>query len=176
MAKGRRAKAERAAAGSHVTERRVRISRCAATGDDGAVRNSSHLSSGGGLRWSARKAGLRRGGGSPLGGADSATVPAPLPPFGPSGEGWPLGRRVHGPELEAAALQVEGVEFLENMLVAGWDGSQWMPGSVELNKWEAPELTEIAVVEGPAPPAGSRIEPPEPEGPAVPVPVLRDQC
>lgn len=101
---------------------------------------------------------------------------APLPPFGPSGEGWPLGRRVHGPELEAAALQVEGVEFLENMLVAGWDGSQWMPGSVELNKWEAPELTEIAVVEGPAPPAGSRIEPPEPEGPAVPVPVLRDQC
>jgi predicted phage baseplate assembly protein len=34
---------------------------------------------------------------------------APLPPYGPDGSGWPLGRAVYGPELEAAALQVEGV-------------------------------------------------------------------
>ena len=44
---------------------------------------------------------------------------APLPPYGPEGAGWPLGRRVHGPELEAAALQVEGVEYLEGLRLCG---------------------------------------------------------
>jgi hypothetical protein len=101
---------------------------------------------------------------------------APLPPFGPSGEGWPLGRRVHGPELEAAALQVEGVEYLEGLNVARLDGQQWIPGTVELNAWEVPELREIAVVEGPPPPAGQPIAPPEADGPAIPVPVLKEQC
>src|SRR5207244_3949928 len=58
---------------------------------------------------------------------------APLPPFGPDGGGWPLGRRVHGPELEAAALQVEGVEFLQGLRVAslGPDGVTWVEGSVD---------------------------------------------
>ncbi|HEX3145207.1 MAG TPA: putative baseplate assembly protein, partial [Pyrinomonadaceae bacterium] len=74
---------------------------------------------------------------------------SPLPPYGPEGHGWPLGRRVHGPELEAAALQVEGVEFLNELKVAGWNGSQWTQGTVNLEKYEVPELAEIAVVEGP---------------------------
>ena len=58
---------------------------------------------------------------------------APLPPYGPAGDGWPLGRRVHGPELEAAALQVEGVEWLEGLVVAGTDddGVTWtVPGPI----------------------------------------------
>ena len=46
---------------------------------------------------------------------------APLPPYGPSGGGWPLGRTVYGPELEAAALQVDGVKFLEALKVVGWE-------------------------------------------------------
>ena len=46
---------------------------------------------------------------------------APLPPYGPDGTGWPLGGRVFGPELQAAALQVEGVDYLEGLDVAGWD-------------------------------------------------------
>ena len=46
---------------------------------------------------------------------------APLPPFGPDGHGWPLGRAVYGPELEAAALQVEGVELLEGLSISAWD-------------------------------------------------------
>ncbi len=85
---------------------------------------------------------------------------APLPPYGPDGNGWPLGRRVFGPELQAAALQVEGVDFLEGLDVAGWDDASqtWISGEVDLNSWEVPELTEITVVDGPqlAPGAGRR--------------------
>ena len=104
---------------------------------------------------------------------------APLPPFGPSGAGWPLGRRVHGPELEAAALQVEGLEFLEGLNVAGWDQQNevWVPGSVELDIYEVPELVEITVVEGaPIAEPGQVITPvPSPNVP-VPVPIIREKC
>jgi predicted phage baseplate assembly protein len=104
---------------------------------------------------------------------------APLPPYGPSGQGWPLGRRVYGPELEAAVLQVEGVEFLEQLEVAGWDETQqlWVAGTVNLLPYEVPELTEIAVVEGTsAPPAGSALAPPATDIVPVPVPVVREEC
>jgi hypothetical protein len=102
---------------------------------------------------------------------------APLPPYGPEGQGWPLGRRVHGPELEAAALQVEGVQFLTDLQVAGWNAATnaWVPGSVTLEKWEVPELTEITVVEGPVIPPGQSVEPPA-AGVPVPIPVIREEC
>ena len=107
---------------------------------------------------------------------------APLPPFGPSGQGWPLGRRVHGPELEAAALQVEGVEFLEDLRVAGWDeeSRSWIQDTVEpveLEAFEVPELTEITVVAGPdvLEPGQSVGQPPSPNVP-VPFPVIRQRC
>jgi predicted phage baseplate assembly protein len=104
---------------------------------------------------------------------------APLAPYGPTGTGWPLGRRVYGPELEAAALQVEGVEFLDGLKVAGWnsDAAVWEQGTVNLNLWEVPELTEITVVDGPLtfdPPQA--ITPPAPDGVAVPIPVIREVC
>jgi hypothetical protein len=120
---------------------------------------------------------------------------APLPPFGPAGGGWPLGRRVHGPELEAAALQVEGVEFLEGLEVAGWGvptgggPEAWLPGTVLLDPWEVPELVEITVVEGEpldpgetlSPPPAEAIDPDDPDGggvpaPPVPVPTFREEC
>lgn len=111
---------------------------------------------------------------------------APLPPGGPDGGGWPLGRRVHGPELEAAALQVEGVEYLEprrdaagcSETVAGWDAAQgrWVPGTVELAAWEVPELVELTVVEGPALPPGEALGPPPPPKVPVPIPVIRTEC
>jgi predicted phage baseplate assembly protein len=103
---------------------------------------------------------------------------APLPPYGPSGGGWPLGRRVYGPELQAAALQVEGVEFLEELEVAGWDAatSSWVPGTVELAPYEVVEVSEIVVVEGSdAPPPGTAPAP-APGGTPVPVPVIREEC
>jgi hypothetical protein len=102
---------------------------------------------------------------------------APLPPYGPEGQGWPLGRRVHGPELEAAALQVEGVQFLTELKVAGWDGTKWVQGSVELKKYEVPELVEITVVEGPVPLApGQSVAPPPVSNQLVPIPVIREEC
>jgi predicted phage baseplate assembly protein len=119
---------------------------------------------------------------------------APLPPYGPSGEGWPLGRRVYGPELEAAVLQVEGVEYVETLRLAGWkdhgDGTgEWVEGPVLLEDWEVPELTTIAVVSTPTPAAvadvpapGTDIAPPVPVdakgNPLVPVPIptLKEEC
>jgi len=103
---------------------------------------------------------------------------APLPPFGPSGRGWPLGRRVHGPELEAAALQVEGVEFLTGLNVAGFNETTktWVPGSVDLAMYEVPELAEITVVDGPPSPAGEAITPPATDAVPVPIPIIREVC
>jgi hypothetical protein len=94
---------------------------------------------------------------------------APLPPYGPEGRGWPLGRRVHGPELEAAALQVEGVAYLEGDLrVAAWDADArlWREDgpTVTLERWEVPELWEITVVEGRPLAPGTAV------GPLLPVP------
>lgn len=104
---------------------------------------------------------------------------SPLPPFGPSGEGWPLGRRVHGPELEAAALQVDGVEFLEGLNLAGWDEERgaWISGSVTLDPDEVPELTEITVVQGtPLAEPGSIVGPPASETTPIAVPIEREKC
>ncbi|HKP86446.1 MAG TPA: putative baseplate assembly protein [Blastocatellia bacterium] len=103
---------------------------------------------------------------------------APLPPYGPEGQGWPLGRRVHGPELEAAALQVEGVQFLNDLKVAGWDEQKkiWVQGSVELEKYEVAELTEISIVEGPLTiEPGQSIEP-QSSGVPLPIPIIREEC
>lgn len=105
---------------------------------------------------------------------------APLPPYGPSGEGWPLGRRVHGPELEAAALQVEGVEYLNNLSLAdgGTTGTWGNPvESVELELDQVVQLSEITVVEGTnLIPPGQTLEPPESDKVLVPIPVIRQEC
>jgi len=103
---------------------------------------------------------------------------APLPPYGPEGQGWPLGRRVYGPELEAAALQVEGVEFLEGLRLAFFDeaSGEWLEGPVELEVDEVPELAEITVVAGAPAVPGKALGPLPPERKPVPIPVLRQEC
>lgn len=105
---------------------------------------------------------------------------APLPPYGPNGGGWPLGRRVYGPELEAAALQVEGVEYLNGLRVAMRDASgAWQQASgqlVTLESWEVPELSEITVVEGTPLTPGDALGPAAPAGVAVPIPTIRQEC
>jgi len=105
---------------------------------------------------------------------------APLPPFGPEGDGWPLGRRVHGPELEAAALQVEGVEYLEGLKVAelAADGTTWVAATtVSLRPYEVVELSEITVVAN-LPPLdpGTPLSPPDTGAAPIPVPVLKEVC
>ncbi len=108
---------------------------------------------------------------------------APLPPYGPEGKGWPLGRLVHGRELEAAALQVEGVRLLNQLEVAAWDDQKnaWVTEPVKLREFEVPELTQITVVEGQqVVPFGDSIEPPlSPDGTVsvpVPIPIIREEC
>jgi len=103
---------------------------------------------------------------------------APLPPFGPEGRGWPLGRRVHAPELEAAALQVEGVEYVSELLVAAAaDDGTWLRGTVVLEPWEVVAVRAVTVVAGDtavdpgSPPPGPPID-----GTPVPVPVPRTEC
>lgn len=107
---------------------------------------------------------------------------APLPPYGPEGQGWPLGRKVIARELEAAALQVEGVHFLTDgvkLAELATDGTTWLPrespDEVALDPWVVPELAEITVVEGSPLAPGARLVPPD-NGVAVPIPTLREEC
>ena len=104
---------------------------------------------------------------------------APLPPYGPDGNGWPLGRPVYGPELEAAALQVEGIEYLEGLETAWMDATRaWVPSNgkpVVLERWEVPELAEITVVQGPPLDPGVALVP-EPAANPVPVPKPSKEC
>ncbi len=105
---------------------------------------------------------------------------APVPPYGPEGHGWPLGRAVFGPELEAAALQVEGLEYLAGLRLAeevapqGW--SERDDRRIMLKAWEVPELAEISVVSGAPVEPGLSPEPPPAAGPAVPVRSPREVC
>lgn len=103
---------------------------------------------------------------------------APLPPFGANGNGWPLGRPIHAPELEAAVLQVEGVEYLEGLNIAVFNPttSTWDKGRIELALDELPWLAEITVVEGAPLAPGEAIGAPSVDGPIVPVPILLEEC
>jgi predicted phage baseplate assembly protein len=110
---------------------------------------------------------------------------APLPPHGPDGKGWPLGRAVYGPEIDAAVLQVEGVELVEppGSGVAFLDAAgRWVPGTdntVPLTAEQLPELAEVRVVNGPRLEPGADFPPPgpvEPGGRIVPVPTIVEEC
>jgi len=108
---------------------------------------------------------------------------APLPPYGPDGRGWPLGRRVMARELEGAAMQVQGLEYIEalrmDVATRQADGDEaWTPVEVlTLSDWEVPEVAAITVVDDatPLPAPGSGLSPP-PVRPPVPVPVLKEKC
>jgi hypothetical protein len=110
---------------------------------------------------------------------------APLPPWGPAGQGWPLGRRVLARELEGVVMQVEGVEYVEALRldvatpVAGEPGAETWAALPErlLEAWELPELAQVTVLDAatPLPAPGTEVEPP-PGRPPVAVPVLRDVC
>jgi len=103
---------------------------------------------------------------------------APLPPYGPEGDGWPLGKLVQAPELAAAALQVEGVKFLHDLQLVGWDEAGGrIDQKVVLKRYEVPELIGISVEEGPVTlDPGEAIRPQLPKKPPVPVPVAKEVC
>ncbi|HYN56444.1 MAG TPA: putative baseplate assembly protein [Motilibacterales bacterium] len=94
-----------------------------------------------------------------------------LPPSGPDGAGWPLGRAVRIAELEAVAVQVEGVEYIVGSQLGIPDGSGgFTPETVvTLARWEVPELAALTVVSGPPAPVGDPVAPANP-GTLVPLP------
>lgn len=103
---------------------------------------------------------------------------APVPPYGPGGSGWPLGRRVLDRELEGVVMQVEGVEYVEAFGLAGrLDGTLAAMASVPMERWMVPAVAAITIVDEatPLPDPGSLVPPPRPSDP-VPIPVLRAEC
>jgi predicted phage baseplate assembly protein len=99
---------------------------------------------------------------------------APVPPFGPDGDGWPMGRAVRRAELHAVAVQVEGVEFVEDLLLARIDaqGTAATPADlVTLQDWEVPRIATLTVVSGTPLPVGTGYDLPAP-GPQDPVVVV----
>ncbi|WP_052681590.1 putative baseplate assembly protein [Saccharothrix sp. ST-888] len=113
---------------------------------------------------------------------------APLPPYGPDGAGWPLGRAVRRAELEAVAVQVDGVEYIEDELRLAWrPGSGASAGAaagdwvlaplVPMRPWEVPGLAGITVVTGsPLPPGTGYPATPLPGGDPVLVPLPPEVC
>lgn len=107
---------------------------------------------------------------------------APLPPYGPDGDGWPLGRAVRARELEGVAMQAEGVEYVEALRLAHdtaapGDAAQWVElALVPLADWEVPAVAGVVVVAGAAAPEPGRDLAPPPAPPPLPLPVLRTEC
>ncbi|MEU9078176.1 putative baseplate assembly protein [Kitasatospora sp. NPDC048538] len=106
---------------------------------------------------------------------------APVPPYGPDGTGWPLGRAVRRAELEAVAVQVDGVEYLDGELglatrpgpAAPWTAAPLVP----LKAWQVPRLVGITVVTGPPLPPGTGYgTTPQPGGDPVLVPLPPEVC
>lgn len=111
---------------------------------------------------------------------------APLPPYGPEGNGWPLGRRVIAAEIAAAALQVDGVAYLEGAGVRiaqqGSDG-KWHehPHQILLARHEVVELVNVVIVDAAAPPApGDPVDVGQGGGGTaptpLPVPTIKVEC
>jgi predicted phage baseplate assembly protein len=100
---------------------------------------------------------------------------SPLPPFGPDGDGWPLGRTVRRAELAAVAVQVEGVEYLHDLKLATVGSSEPVPReTIELQRWQSPKVLDLSVVSGPPLAPGEAYEPDPPAKPPVPLPL--DVC
>ncbi|MFI9386605.1 putative baseplate assembly protein [Kutzneria sp. NPDC052558] len=97
---------------------------------------------------------------------------APVPPYGPDGNGWPLGRTVRAAELQAVAVQVDGVDYLEDLILATPNGKGGFDNktTVTLRPWEVPRIIDITVVEGKPLDPGQAYTPPPPASAVVPVP------
>jgi hypothetical protein len=104
---------------------------------------------------------------------------APLAPYGPDGAGWPFGRAVRDRDAEAAALHVQGVRLVNEVILKGEpiavDGTvSAATGTVQMLAWQLPVIRAVRVALGDTP------EPLEPEPPppvdGLPVPVEQEEC
>ncbi|MFN9624274.1 MAG: putative baseplate assembly protein [Cyanobacteriota bacterium] len=112
---------------------------------------------------------------------------APLPPFGPEGQGWPFGRAVGERDLEAAVLRVQGVRLVNGLVIRaaavdalGRAAKTTTVQRLPLAAWQLPSLREVRVAIGvdsqPEPlPDPDAVPPPAlPKG--LPLPVVREVC
>ena len=104
---------------------------------------------------------------------------APLAPYGPDGAGWPFGRAVRDRDAEAAALRVQGVAIVNDVVVKGTaifaDGTTSDVATiVPVQKWQLPVIRNVAVALGPIAPALVPDPPPPVSG--FPVPVEKKVC
>ncbi|VAW63247.1 hypothetical protein MNBD_GAMMA09-505 [hydrothermal vent metagenome] len=78
-----------------------------------------------------------------------------LPPDGPQGEGWPLGRSVKDRELEVVAARVTGVSTVTGVNLFRKENNSWMKVQraqacdaieIAMENWQLPELLSIVVI------------------------------
>jgi hypothetical protein len=110
---------------------------------------------------------------------------APLPPYGPDGQGWPFGRAVRDRDIEAAILRVQGVRLVNAVIVVGEAIDRAgvrsaVEQAVALLPWQLPVLLEVRVAIGKDAtaeplPALDSAPAAEPVG-AMPVPVGKEEC
>ncbi|HUN41666.1 MAG TPA: putative baseplate assembly protein [Acetobacteraceae bacterium] len=98
--------------------------------------------------------------------------------LGPTGAGWPLRKTLLDKDLEAAVTRIEGVEYVDSLLLGGSDGSQVT--EITFTGLQLPRLDGLLVVEGTASPLGSVVgtlaQPAQPGVSVVPVPVINAKC
>lgn len=104
-----------------------------------------------------------------------------VPPNGPDGRGWPLGRTVRAAELEAIAVQVEGVEYAEGTRLAlVTPATATSPrhvverDAITLQTWQLPEVVAVDVARGAPRTPGTTADPAG--GPLTPVPLPPEVC
>jgi hypothetical protein len=97
--------------------------------------------------------------------------------LGPAGAGWPLRKRLLAKDIEAAVTRVEGVEFV-NALLLGTDAVA--RDFVDMAGLQLPMLVRLSVVSGDPLPLdqliGAVVQPSTPGVQIVPVPVVRKKC
>lgn len=104
---------------------------------------------------------------------------APLPPYGPAGKGWPFGRDVSAPDVEAAVLRVEGVRLVNKVLVAGADPAAPLDKPVKLASWQLAVVRGVQLnTDGPVPDPIDRDGDSARPGGSTPVavPVIEEVC
>jgi hypothetical protein len=125
---------------------------------------------------------------------------APLPPYGPTGAGWPFARAVRLNDVAAAVLRVEGVRLLHEVKLHGEERPTGEPTRITtdatgaitriaLDKWELPAVRGVTLALGEEAPDIDPDAVGDPTGPLdgedggqggttvlIPVPVEEDVC
>jgi hypothetical protein len=99
-----------------------------------------------------------------------------LPPGGPDGLGWPLNKQVMSKELEAVADRVQGVDFVDSVLMGFGDNPAIAVDTVVLTNLQLPLLVRVNVVQGQPVPLSQLLGAAQAPPSVLPVPVTRSKC